>query len=128
MAFVVDHEARAGGDAAALGFRFAEGREALFFARRHLRFDEGDPVAVGLVDLVDDVAAVATDLETTGAVKEVVAGSAGSLSDLTHPADIAIRPKTATMAPPSRAEKNETREDLFEFGMRAGSRAPLIHF
>ena len=58
VAFVVDHEARAGGGAAArFGFDFAEGVEAFGFLRFDLRFDEGDAFAVGLVDLVDDVGA-----------------------------------------------------------------------
>jgi hypothetical protein len=51
-----DHEAGSGRGAATFGFGFAKGRERLRFLGRDLRFDEGDPVAVVLVDLVDDVA------------------------------------------------------------------------
>ena len=55
VALGVDHEAGAGGGAAAFLFGFAEGREGFGLLSRHFRFDEADPVAVALVDLVDDV-------------------------------------------------------------------------
>src|SRR6201999_3960735 len=60
VAFRVEHDARTGGGAATLRFRFAEGVEAFrrFFGRDR-RFDEGDAVAVGLVDLIDGVAVAA---------------------------------------------------------------------
>ena len=52
MPLVVDDEARAGGDAAAFGG--AEGIERRGFGRL-VGFDEGDPLPVAAVDLVDDV-------------------------------------------------------------------------
>ena len=99
----------------AAAFGFAERVEAarVRFARFLLGFDEGDPLPVAAVDLVDDVRCRRLRLAATGAAQRRGDGRRSSSlpSASIQPAAIATQPKTATTAPPSRAEPKEVRKN-----------------
>ena len=124
VAFGVDHEARAGRGAAAFGFFFAERAERRGGAPGGLvGLDEGDALPVAAVDLVDDVGVAAALCWTIGAAS----GAATVVVELPwasiQPAAIAIQPKTATTAPPSRAEPNGCTEESLHLASHAGNDA-----